>query len=182
VDEQLILSQALGWLLRGRALAEDFGRAQEAAGRAVEAAERYPDSWISKGIRVHAHAWFFYDAEAALEVLGGPERTAQLLEADVIERYFTKGLGSLCGQRYDDALANLAAAAKLVPDNPFVEALTAIALLEAGSPSAAEAFDRYLSRHGEHPLTELLGLDRTRKRAEPGAEPDRGGTSAFPGS
>jgi hypothetical protein len=172
VDEQLILSQALEWLLRGRALAADFGRAQEAAGRAVMAAEQYPDSWISKGIRVHAHSWFFYDPTAALEVLGGPDRAAQLLEADVIERYFTKGLGSLCGRRYGDALTNLVAAAKLVPDNPFVEALTAIALLEAGSPSAAEALDHYLSRHGQHPLTELLGLARLRKRAEPGASPD----------
>jgi hypothetical protein len=173
VDEQLTLSQALALLLWGRAVAEDFGRAQQAAGRAIEAAERYPDSWVSKGIRMQANAWFFYDAEAALEVFGGLDRAPQWFEANPIDRYFTTGLGSLCGRRYDEALTNFTAADKLVPDNPFVEALLAITLLESDSSTAAESLDRYLSKHGEHPLTALLGLDRWRNQADPGTAADQ---------
>ena len=92
MDEELDLSQALAYLLGARTAVGDFGQAQELAGRSIQLASRWPDSWISKALRVHAHGWFFFDPAAALDVFGGPEEAARLLgpESTSFVSHFTK--------------------------------------------------------------------------------------------
>jgi hypothetical protein len=156
MDEEVALSQALSYLLRARAIADDLSQAQELARQAIQLAAQWPDSWISKGIRVHAHGWFFYDVGKALEVLGGEEEVARLTASNSIVFHFTTAVGSLCGQRYDEALSSLRAAAEQEPANPFIDFLTAIVLIETNSTEAPAAVSRFAMEYANHPLCVLF--------------------------
>jgi hypothetical protein len=144
-------------LLQARTLVSDFGRAQEKARQAIQLASQWPDSWVSKGIRVHAHGWFFYDPNAAMEVFGGLEEAKRQIKAGGLIIHFMTAVGSLCGQRYDQVLSSLQAAAVEEPGNPFIDFLSAVALMETGSPEAAAALSQFATEHANHPLALVLG-------------------------
>jgi tetratricopeptide (TPR) repeat protein len=158
-DDQLGLSLALAYFFQARGTAADPRRAQEFAGKAIEMASRWPDAWVSKAIRIHAYGWFFYDPGAALAVLGGAEQFERALAPDCVEKHFTKGLGTLCGMKYEEALQSFRDAARWQPDSPFIDLCIAIALIEQGAPGAPAAVDRYKGRHGSHPLSRVIKLD-----------------------
>jgi hypothetical protein len=156
MDEEVDLSQALAYLLGARSVAGDFTRAQEMAGHAIQLASRWPDSWVSKGIRVHAHAWFFYDQEAALEVLGGQHGVANLMGSQSLVKDFTTAIGALCGQEYEHVFSSLQAGAQKAPCNPFIDFLTVVALIETRSPEAPSQVKRFAAEYSDHPLRLLL--------------------------
>jgi tetratricopeptide (TPR) repeat protein len=160
-DEQTALSLALVHLLQGRLLAREFVKAQAMAEKAIAIASQHPNSWVSKGIRCHAYAWFFYDPEAALAVFGEAEQAAQVLESNSIEKLFTTGIGSLCGRKYDSALEAFRAAGRFEQGNAFIDVCIAIVLIEQGAPDASSFVEHCGAGHKGHPLLSLIRFDRT---------------------
>jgi hypothetical protein len=160
MNEQLALSTSLAMFLYAKSVAADLSKAQEVVIEAMALADLFPDSWVSQGIRVHANTWFLYEPGAAMDVLGGEDQFKKVIETDCIVRHFTCALGSICGGRYDRVLESVQAAARLVPNDPFVEAIELIALLETNSPDAESSVTRYLRKHQDHPLPGVLGVQR----------------------
>jgi serine/threonine protein kinase/Flp pilus assembly protein TadD len=156
MDQEECLSLALGYLLQGRIWASEFPKAQAMAQKAVEVASRWPDAWVSKGIRCHAYAWFLHDPQAALGVLGGSEAASKLFESNSVEKYFTTGIGALCGRRYDEALEALKAAERLEQNNPFINVCIAVVRIEQEAPDAHIVVNRCCSIHKGHPLLSLI--------------------------
>jgi tetratricopeptide (TPR) repeat protein len=160
MDQQTCLSLALVYLLQGRASASDFPKAQAMAQKAIEVANQWPDSWVSKGIRCHAYSWFFYDPQAALRIFGGPDQASKVFESNCIEKHFTTGIGSLCGRKYEVALEAFKAAARVEQNNPFINVCIAVVLVEQAAPDATIVIERCCSLHKDHPLLSLIRFDR----------------------
>jgi tetratricopeptide (TPR) repeat protein len=159
MDEQTCLSLALVHLLQGRR-ASEFVKAQAMAEKAIEIASQWPDSWVSKGIRLNAYSWFLYDPQAALSILGGPEQASKLLGSNGIEGHFITGIGSLCGRRYGEALEAFKAAARLEQNNPFINVCIAVVLIEQAAPDASSVIEHCSRLHKGHPLLSLIRFDR----------------------
>ncbi len=156
LKQEAELSLALVHLLKARLLAREFGKAQALAQRAIDLASQWPNSWVSKAIRCHAHGWFFYDAKSAIAVFGGAEQMPKLMNSDSLENHYTKGIGGLCGGKHAAALASLRAAERLQPNNPYISCCMAIVLIEQSSPEAFDVVHRCCARHTDHPLLDLI--------------------------
>ena len=182
MEEQLVLSQALMCLLQARTLVSDFGRAQEKARQAIQLASQWPNSWVSKGIRVPAHSWFFYNPNAALEVFGGYEEAERQINAGGLMIHFMTAVGSLCGRRYEKVLSSLQAAAVEEPGNPFIDFLRVVALIESDSPEAAAALSQFATEHANHPLAFILGSGPTQGGSEPLSWPTDANKHEDPGT
>jgi hypothetical protein len=160
MDEESGLALALVHLLQGR-LARDFAKREAMAEKAIEIASRWPDSWVSKGIRWNANSFLLYDLDAALAVFGGSEQAWQVIESSCIEKFFTKGISSLCGQKYETALEAFRAAGQIEQNNPFINVCIAIVLIEQGAADASSAIQHCRTLHQGHPLLSLIQFNTT---------------------
>jgi|SRR5262245_5661726 len=130
------------------------------AAKAVQLASRWPESWVSKVLRSCAYGWFFFDPTASMAVFGGREPFLQVFESDCIEKHFTRGIGSLCGGEYEEALQAFRAADRLEQNNPFINMCIAIVLIEQGAPDALSAIEHCYTVYKGHPLLSLIRFDR----------------------
>src|SRR5262249_8992703 len=104
-----------------------------------------------------ANSWLLYDPEAALDAFGGRDGFEGFMKTERIETYFTKGYGAWFRNDYDSAVFNFRAAARIKPNDPFVDISLALVLLKQGSADTAPAVANCFKQYANHPLLKLVG-------------------------
>ena len=98
----------------------DIGAREKEAKAAVELAEPYPSSWVSRVIRFLAKSFFLYDATGATEIYGSMAEVEKLISTESLEAYFLRGYSRMFRGERDLVLPTFRAALALEADNPYV--------------------------------------------------------------
>jgi len=141
MDKNIDLTSALVKLIEGQ------GR------EAAELAARWPNQWVARCIIYLANSFFLYDPVTATEPFGGMEGINKLMESECVERYFLRGHSARFRKEPDVALSAFQSAAKLEPNNPFVEFSLVLMYAEQSSfGKLNKAISEFGQKHPNHPL------------------------------
>lgn len=139
------LTDALKFLLEGK------------GAEAVVKATPWKESWVAKCIIYLANSFLLVDIMTAIEVFGGEQGLNDLLASQRVEKHFLQGYGGIFLDKPAQSESAFESAAKILPNDPFVQFGLAFAYLRNGKQNKFfDAISRMAQQHPSHPALHLL--------------------------